>query len=67
VILRVRNPLPLDNPQSRGGHGIALDNIRERLTLLFGARAEVTAGREGDEFVVQLCFPAAESAPELAA
>jgi two-component system, LytTR family, sensor histidine kinase AlgZ len=65
VLLRVRNPMPFDNPQSKGGHGIALDNIRERLGLLFGARAEVTAGREGDEFVVQLRFPETESAPEL--
>lgn len=66
VVLRVRNPMPLDNPQSRGGHGIALDNIRERLSLLFGARAEVLAGREGDEFVVQLRFPETEIVPELA-
>jgi two-component system sensor histidine kinase AlgZ len=57
VRLRVRNPMPLDNPQAKAGHGIALDNIRERLLLLFGARAEVTAGREGDEYVVQLRFP----------
>jgi two-component system sensor histidine kinase AlgZ len=57
VLLRVRNPMPLDNPQARSGHGIALDNIRERLVLLFGARAAVSAGREGDEYVVQLRFP----------
>jgi two-component system sensor histidine kinase AlgZ len=67
VLLRVRNPMPLDNPQSRAGHGIALDNIRERLVLLFGTRAEVTAGREGDEFVVQLRFPATETLPDRAA
>jgi two-component system sensor histidine kinase AlgZ len=66
VLLRVRNPMPFDNPQSRGGHGIALDNIRERLSLLFGASAEVRAGREGDEFVVQLRFPETEIMPELA-
>jgi two-component system sensor histidine kinase AlgZ len=66
VLLRVRNPMPLDNPQSRAGHGIALDNIRERLLLLFGGRAEVRAGREGDEFVVQLRFPETETMPELA-
>jgi two-component system sensor histidine kinase AlgZ len=67
VLLRVRNPVPLDNPHnSRTGHGIALDNIRERLLLLFGARAEVRAGREGDEFVVQLRFPETEIMPELA-
>jgi two-component system sensor histidine kinase AlgZ len=66
VLLRVRNPVPFDNPQSRGGHGIALDNIRERLLLLFGARADVRAGREGDEFVVELRFPETQTQPELA-
>jgi two-component system sensor histidine kinase AlgZ len=66
VLLRVRNPMPLDSTHDRGGHGIALDNIRERLVLLFGSRAEVRAGREGDEFVVLLRFPETETAPELA-
>jgi two-component system sensor histidine kinase AlgZ len=66
VLLRVRNPMPFDNPQARAGHGIALDNIRERLTLLFGAQAEVKAGREGDEFVVQLRFPETHTMPEFA-
>jgi len=64
VLLRVRNPLPLDNTSTRSGHGIALDNIRERLTLLYGAKAEVTSGREGDEFVVQLRFPETRESPE---
>ena len=65
VLLRVRNPMALDNSQAKAGHGIALDNIRERLNLLFGARAEVTAGREGDEYVVQLRFPETLVAPEI--
>jgi two-component system sensor histidine kinase AlgZ len=62
MLLRVRNPLPLEG-EPRGGHGIALDNIRERLELLHGSRASVTAGREGDEFVVQLRFPVIEAPP----
>jgi two-component system, LytTR family, sensor histidine kinase AlgZ len=57
VTLRVRNPLPPEHASSRSGHGIALDNIRERLTLLYGDKASVNAGREGAEFVVQLRFP----------
>jgi two-component system sensor histidine kinase AlgZ len=65
VQLRVRNPMPLDNVLARSGHGIALDNIRERLQLLFGARAEVKSGREGDEFVVQLRFPEIHESPEM--
>ncbi len=67
VLLRVRNPLPLEAAPGRGGHGIALDNIRERLQLLFGGGAEMKSGREGDEFVVELRFPATLTPPELAA
>jgi two-component system, LytTR family, sensor histidine kinase AlgZ len=57
ITLRVRNPLPAVDPGSRGGHGIALDNIRERLVLIFGNRAEMKSWRENDQFVVQLLFP----------
>jgi two-component system, LytTR family, sensor histidine kinase AlgZ len=64
IMLCVRNPMPLEGVAPKGGHGLALDNIRERLTLLYGKRAEVTAGREGDEFVVRLRFPRTESLSE---
>jgi two-component system sensor histidine kinase AlgZ len=67
ILLRVRNPLPLDVAPGRGGHGIALDNIRERLALLFGGDTSFRSGREGDEFVVELRFPATLTPPELAA
>jgi two-component system, LytTR family, sensor histidine kinase AlgZ len=67
ILLRVRNPLPLETSPGRGGHGIALDNIRERLELLFGRAAGMKSGREGDEFVVELRFPATLTPPELAA
>ncbi|RYG75285.1 sensor histidine kinase [bacterium] len=61
VRLTVRNPLPLDaGPMpARSGFGLALDNIRERLALRYGSRARVTAGRQGDEYVVELVFPVA--------
>jgi two-component system sensor histidine kinase AlgZ len=64
IVLRVRNPLPLEVTPGRSGHGIAVDNIRERLQLLFGARAEMRLGREGDEFMVELRFPAMLTPPE---
>ena len=67
ILLRVRNPLPLDAAPGRGGHGIALDNIRERLALVFGGNTAFRSGREGDEFVVELRFPATLTPPELAA
>ena len=66
ILLRVRNPMPPDNPQSHSGHGIALNNIRERFELLYGSKGEIKFGREGDEFVVQLRFPAVDKVPDLA-
>lgn len=65
IVLSVRNPLPLDNPGSvRQGHGLALANIRERLTLMYGPRAEVVATRQGDEYLVRLKFPHVEASRE---
>jgi two-component system sensor histidine kinase AlgZ len=66
LLLTVRNPMPQDTTQGRGGHGLALPNIRERFALLFGARASVSAQREGDAFVVHLRWPATEARPEAA-
>ncbi len=66
IVIAVRNPLPATSRNSRGGHGIALDNIRERFILLYGAKAQVSVGDEGGEFVVRLRFPhtqAAEGTP----
>jgi len=68
LLITVRNPLPLDSPAANArqerGMGIALDNIRERLGLLFGARASISAGREADEFAVQLRLPLIETPPD---
>ncbi|HEV7632826.1 MAG TPA: sensor histidine kinase [Steroidobacteraceae bacterium] len=68
IVLTVRNPLPLDGTgSSRSGHGFALANIRERLTLMYGPRADVIATRQGDEYLVRLRFPHVEAAREGAA
>jgi len=65
--LQVRNPVPLTGSAStHAGHGIALNNIRERLALLHGEGATVTARREGDEFVVRLRFPIIEQTAAIA-
>jgi two-component system sensor histidine kinase AlgZ len=64
LLLRVRNPMPLEGSgEAREGHGIGLENIRERLALLHGPKASVSAGRQADEFVVQLRFPVVEAGP----
>jgi two-component system sensor histidine kinase AlgZ len=56
VTIVVRNPAP-EGPTPRDGNRIALANIRERLALLYGARAAVKAGRFDDEYIVTLRFP----------
>jgi len=68
LLLTVRNPLAPDGADTHGrdGMGLALDNIRERLALLFGARASIIAGRTGDEFAVQLRLPLTATDPEAA-
>ena len=63
IVLQVRNPMPFDSHgPGKGGHGLALENIRERLLLMYGPRAQVSAARQGDEFVVWLRFPHREAA-----
>jgi two-component system sensor histidine kinase AlgZ len=66
--ITVRNPLPPDSraaePGGERGSGIALDNIRERLTLLFGNAAGISAGREGGQFEVRLRLPLATTQPQ---
>ena len=66
IRLVVRNPAPpYDELRgARAGHGIALENIRERLALLYGAASGVEAGLEKGEFIVRLRFPQTADSPE---
>ncbi|MGD9597966.1 MAG: sensor histidine kinase [Steroidobacteraceae bacterium] len=56
VTIVVRNPLPAA-AAAHDGNRVALANIRERLVLMYGARAAVKAGRFDDEYIVTLRFP----------
>jgi two-component system, LytTR family, sensor histidine kinase AlgZ len=56
VTIVVRNPLPA-GAVVRDGNRLALSNIRERLTLMYDARATIKAGRFDDEYIVTLRFP----------
>jgi two-component system sensor histidine kinase AlgZ len=58
ITVTVRNPLPAPEHVGHAGNGMALDNIRERLQLLYAGRASVSAGAESGEWVVRLVFPA---------
>ncbi|MFO1425757.1 MAG: sensor histidine kinase [Steroidobacteraceae bacterium] len=56
VTIVVRNPVP-SGAVVRDGNRLALSNIRERLQLLYDARATIKAGRFDDEYIVTLRFP----------
>jgi len=66
VTIVVRNRVA-DRQNDREGNKLALANIRERLTLMYGERALVKAGRFDDEYIVTLRFPHVEDRERLQA
>ena len=58
LVLSIANPVG-DTPPTSAGHGMALENIRARLRLAFGARAQLRTERAGAEFVATLVLPLA--------
>ena len=65
VLLEVSNPKPVaaPSPAPRRGHRIALDNIRQRLELVFPGRSSVEVEDAGDRYTVRLRFPRFEPGP----
>lgn len=59
VTIVVRNPLD-PTPGVREGNRLALANIRERLSLMYGERALMKSGRFDLEYIVTLRFPLIE-------
>ncbi|HET6434021.1 sensor histidine kinase [Dyella sp.] len=55
LVIVIDNPLPA--APAPGGHGLGLDNVRQRVAYRYGARAQVQAGPQGDRFVVRLRLP----------
>lgn len=56
--LEVRNPLPPDSDQPRReGNRMALENIRQRLRLVFGSRGQVEIEQRDGEYRVRMLFP----------
>ena len=51
----------------REGNQLALANIRERLSLMYGERALVKAGQFDEEYIVTLRFPHVENREKLPA
>ncbi len=58
IRIAVTNPLPPTGIASRQGHGLALDNIRERLELAFGKEGTLTVATAPDVYTVTVTFPA---------
>jgi two-component system sensor histidine kinase AlgZ len=65
ITIVVRNPVGATSTRRSGGHQLALANIRERLTLMYGERALVKSGRFDLEYIVTLRFPYLEHAEKL--
>lgn len=61
ITLVVRNPMGT-TANARDGNRLALDNIRERLSLMYGERALMKSGRFDAEYIVTLRFPLIEKA-----
>src|SRR5438874_1429704 len=59
VTIVVRNPLD-PSPGEREGNRLALANIRERLSLVYGEQALMKSGRFDAEYIVTLRFPLIE-------
>ena len=61
VVIEVVNSLPplrwADAPLPRG-HGIALDNVRDRLRLLHDVQAQFSAGMDDKSYRVRIAIPA---------
>jgi two-component system sensor histidine kinase AlgZ len=63
ITVVVRNPLG-NAVSMRDGNRLALANIRERLSLMYGERALMKSGRYDAEYIVTLRFPLLEKAAE---
>jgi sensor histidine kinase YesM len=58
-VVTIRNPSAAKGHIS-GGHGMALDNIRERLLLAYGARASLHTSQDDGNFYTILSLPYVE-------
>jgi two-component system, LytTR family, sensor histidine kinase AlgZ len=58
IRISVTNPRPPAGMASRPGHGLALENIRERLELAFGADGALAIDAAPDSYTVTIVFPA---------
>jgi two-component system sensor histidine kinase AlgZ len=57
ISLEVGNPVSVQARSTRPGNRMALDNIRQRLELVFDGKATVSVNDGGDRYHVTLRFP----------
>jgi len=60
LIIRVSNPVPPGTVAGRRGNQVAVQNIRDRLELAFGGRAELQISQVDEQYQVTLRFPIQE-------
>jgi len=56
VVITISNPLAPEGSVTKG-HGMAIRNIRERLSLAFGARASLLTNQDKERFYAVLSLP----------
>ncbi len=59
--ISVVNPVSDDGPPA-SGHGVGLKNIRERLAVLYGARARIAWQRTATQFAIEINLPVEKEA-----
>ena len=58
VHVEITNPLPDENMRDRSqGNRMALNNIRSRLTVLYGSRADLSTATRDEQYVTSLKYP----------
>jgi two-component system, LytTR family, sensor histidine kinase AlgZ len=61
IEITVTNPVAEHRaPSERPGNRLALDNIRQRLALAYGARGTLTVEQQPDQYRVTIRFPFTE-------
>lgn len=66
VNVEIDNPLPPDTQRSQSqGNRMAINNIRSRLAVLYGARAELTTTEADGRYVTALRYPLSTENPPL--
>ncbi len=59
IVITIGNPIAAEGSEQEG-HGMAIDNIRERLRLAFGSRANLLTNQDADQFYAVLSVPYVE-------